>query len=120
MKAPAGPADLEPAAAEQRRDEAADHGGVEAAIWRHARGDRDRHRQRQRDNRNGEACEYVGLEIRKAIPLAPHGHELRQIEFGKGWLTKLVQLVCVFARDAHATMLRCIVRPRIGARRCVS
>ena len=39
--------DLETAAAEQRDEEAADHGGVEPAVRRHAGGDRDRHRQRQ-------------------------------------------------------------------------
>ncbi len=48
-------ADLKPAAAEQRHDEAADHGGVESAIRRHAGGDGDRHRQRQRDDRHRQA-----------------------------------------------------------------
>ena len=61
-----------------------------------------------------------------AVALAPDGDELWQIEFGKGRPTKLVQLACVFACDAHVanaplpTTLRCIVRPRHRARRCVS
>ena len=64
------PADLEAAAAEQRHDEAADDSGVEPAVRRHARGDRDRHRQRQRDDGNRQAREHIGAEIREAVALA--------------------------------------------------
>ncbi|MET4067989.1 hypothetical protein ABID58_002784 [Bradyrhizobium sp. S3.2.6] len=97
-----GAADLEPAAAEQRHDEAADNRSVEPAIRCHAGGNRNRHRQRKRDDRDREARKHIGAEIREAIAFAPDGNELWQIEFGKGRLTKVVQLACVFARDAHA------------------
>lgn len=76
-------ADLEAAAPEQRHDEAAGDRRVESAIRRHARGDRDRHRQRQRNDRNGEARKDVGAEIRQPITFAPDGDELWQIQFGK-------------------------------------
>ena len=74
-----GPADLKPAAAEQRDDEAADHGGIKPAIRRHARGDRDRHRQRQRHDRHRQAGDHVGAKIRKAIAFAQHRDQLRRI-----------------------------------------
>ena len=47
-------ADLEPAAAEKRHQEAADDGRDDPPVGRHAACDRDRHRQRQRDDGNGQ------------------------------------------------------------------
>ena len=103
-----GPADLEATAAEQRHDEATDDSGVEPAVRRHARGDCDRHRQRQRDDGNRQAREHIGAEIREAVAFAPDGDELGEIEFGKGRPTQLMQLACVFACDAHfRRVLRC-------------
>ena len=66
MKAPGRPADLEPAAAERRDEEAADDRGVEPARRRHARGDGDRHRQRQRHDRHRQPGEQVGAQLRAA------------------------------------------------------
>ena len=39
-----GPADLKPAAADKRNDQAADDCGVEASLWRHPRSNGDGHR----------------------------------------------------------------------------
>ena len=55
-------ADLKPAAAQERDQEAADDGGVEAAIRRDTRADGDRHRQRQGDDGDGETGENVGAQ----------------------------------------------------------
>ena len=71
-------ADLEAAAAEGGDAEAADDRGVEPALGRRARGDGDRHRQRQRHDRHREAGEEVGTELARAVALGERRHELRQ------------------------------------------
>ena len=77
------PADLEAAAAEQRDQEAADDGGIETALGADAGCDRDRHRQRQRDDRDGQAGDRVGAQVLEAVALAQDGDELRREELGK-------------------------------------
>ena len=77
------PADLEAAAAQRRNQEAADDGRVEPAFRRRARGDGDRHGQRQRHDRDREARHGVGAEGRQAIAFAQHRHELRHVELGE-------------------------------------
>ena len=80
------PADLEAAAAEQRDQEAADDGGVEPALRTDAGRDRDRHRQRQCHDRDGEAGDRVGAQVLEAVALAQDGDELRREELGEGRL----------------------------------
>ena len=63
---PGGPADLETAAAERGDEEAADDGGVEPAVRRHAGGDGDGHRERQGDDRDGQPRDGVGLQVARA------------------------------------------------------
>ena len=53
-------ADLDARSAEQRHEEAADDGGVDAGLWRDARRDAERHRERQRDDADGQAGDEVG------------------------------------------------------------
>jgi hypothetical protein len=76
-----GPADLEPAAAQERHEKAANDGCIEALCGRGVRADGDRHRERQRDDRHGQAGHQVGPEIREAVTLAKHRHQLRGEEF---------------------------------------
>jgi len=83
MKGTGRTADLETAAAEQRDDEAADHSRVEAAAGCHARGNRNRHRQWQRHDRDGEPRHHVGTEIGEAVALAQHRDQFWRIEFRK-------------------------------------
>jgi len=71
--------DLKPAAAEQRNDEAADDGGIETAIGRHAGCDRDRHRERKRDDRYRQTGESIGAKIDKGVALAQNRDELGRI-----------------------------------------
>jgi hypothetical protein len=71
------PADLEPAAAERRDDQPADDRGEQALRGRHPRSNRDRHRQGKRNDRNSQAGNRVGLQLRRAIALAKHGDEFR-------------------------------------------
>ena len=84
MKAPRRAADLIAAAAERRDDEAADDGGVKPAIRRHARGDRNRHRQRQGDDRDGEPGDDVATQPIEAVALPQHGVEFGLIEMCGG------------------------------------
>ena len=77
------PADLEPAAAERRDEEAADDRREQALVRRDARGDGDRHRQRQRDDGDGQPGNGVGLELREPVAFAQHGHELGREQFGE-------------------------------------
>jgi hypothetical protein len=79
-------ADLKPAAAQRGDNEAADNSGIKPPIRRHARGDRNRHRQRQRHNRHRQAGDHVGAKIRKTIAFAQHRDQLRRVQFSKGRL----------------------------------
>ena len=74
------PADLEAAAAQRRDQEAADDRGVEAALRRGAGGDRDRHRQGQRHDRDGEAGHDVGPQRPEAVTLAQDRDQFRREE----------------------------------------
>ena len=78
---PGRPADLEPAAAEQRDEEPADDRGVETPVGRHAGGDRDRHRERQGHDGDGEPGDGVGAEIREPVALAQDRDELGGEQF---------------------------------------
>ena len=89
MKAPGRPADLEAAAAERGDEKAADDRGVEPALRRGARGDGDRHRERQRDDRDGEPGDQVGPQAAAAVALAQDGDELRGEKLGKRGLAVL-------------------------------
>ena len=53
------PADLHVRAAERRDDEAGDDRAVDAGLRRHARGDRERHGQRQRDEADRDAGDQI-------------------------------------------------------------
>ena len=77
------PADLEPAAAERRDQEAADDRGVKPAVRRHARGDGDRHRQGQRDDRDGQPGDDVRPQRAEPITFAQDRHQLRREELAK-------------------------------------
>ena len=63
MKAPAGPADLEARAAQQRDEEAADDRRVEPLRGRGARGDGDGHGEGQRDDGDGEAGHRIHAQM---------------------------------------------------------
>ena len=86
-------ADLEAAAAQQRDQEAADDGRVEPALRRDARGDGDRHRQRQRDDGDRQPGNGVGAQMLEPVALAKHGHEL--------WREKLGECRRVRLLDVH-------------------
>ena len=58
-----GPGDLELAAAEERHDGAGDDRRVEAVLRRRAHGDRERHRERQRDDPDDDAGEHVRAQV---------------------------------------------------------
>jgi hypothetical protein len=47
------------------------------------RADSDRHRERQRDNRNGQARHQVGAEIGEAVTFSEHRHQLRREKLGE-------------------------------------
>jgi hypothetical protein len=75
-------ADLKPAAAERRNDEAADNRCVEPAVRRNAGRDRDRHRKRQRDDGDRQRGERVLPEGRKDVALGEGRRELRAKKMG--------------------------------------
>ena len=77
-------ADLHAAAAEQRHDETADDRRVEAALRTDAGGNRDRHRQRQRDDRDRQAGERIRAQVRQPVALAKDRDELRREQFERG------------------------------------
>ena len=83
---PGRAADLEPAAAQRRDQEAADDRRVEPAVRRGPGGDRDRHRQRQGDDRDREPGDEVGAEILEPVTLAQHGDELGREQLGEAGL----------------------------------
>ena len=58
-KAPVGPPIWMRESAEQRHEEAADDGRVDARLRRDAGGDAEGHRQRQRDHAHGQAGQQV-------------------------------------------------------------
>ena len=58
-KAPGRPADLDARSAERRDDEAGDDRAVDAGLGREAGGDRKRHRERQRDQSDGEPGDEI-------------------------------------------------------------
>ena len=72
------------ATAERRHEKTADNSGVEAAIGRYARSDRNRHRKRQCHDGDGETGNGVGLEVRDAVALAELGDELGHEQLGEG------------------------------------
>src|SRR5690606_25281337 len=71
-----GPADLDPAPAEGRDEEAGDDGGVEPLLRRDAGGDGEGDGERERDDADDEAGGEVPPELGAAVPLPEHGHEL--------------------------------------------
>ena len=83
MKAPAGPRS-ETGFPQQRHQEAADDGGEKPAVRRHAGGDRDGHRQRQRHDGDGQSRDGIGAEIQEPIALAQDGDEFRSEKLRKG------------------------------------
>ena len=79
-------ADLEPAAAKRRDQEAADDRRIEAAFGRDAGRDGDCHRKRQCHDRDGEPGEGVGPELGEVVAFAQDGDELRREELNKAGL----------------------------------
>ena len=79
-------ADLEPAAAERRDQEAADDRRVEPALGRGSGRDGDRHRQRQRHDRDGEPRQGVGPELAEVVAFPEDGDELRREQLAKAGL----------------------------------
>jgi hypothetical protein len=77
-------ADLHAAAAKQRHKEAADDGRVEAALRADTRGDRDRHRQRERHDGDRQAGERVRAQISEPIALAENRDELGREQLKRG------------------------------------
>ena len=77
------PADLEAAAAQKRDQESADDRRIEPAFRRDAGTDRNRHRQRQGDDGDGQPRKGVGAQIGKAVAFPQHGHELGQEQIAK-------------------------------------
>jgi len=75
-----GSADLEPAAAQQRNEEAANDRRDQALRRACARGNGDGDGERQRHDGDGEAGNCVGPELRKAVALAQHRDELWRVE----------------------------------------
>ena len=65
-----GAADLVPAAAKSGNQKAADDGGVETALRRHARGHGNGHGERQGDDRDGQGGKGVLAERRRPVALA--------------------------------------------------
>ena len=77
-------ADLHAAAAEQRHKETADDGRVKPALGADARGDRDRHRQRQRHDGDRQAGQRIRAQVSEPIALAEDRDELRREQFKRG------------------------------------
>jgi hypothetical protein len=73
-------ADLKPAAAESRHQKAADDCGVETSFGAHPRGDRNRHRQGQGDNRDRKPGNGVSVELLRPIAFPQRGHDLGREE----------------------------------------
>jgi hypothetical protein len=73
-------ADLKTAAAERRDQKASDDRSIEPALRRHAGGHRDRHRERQRDDGDGQCRSEVAAERLSAIALGEGGDELGAVE----------------------------------------
>jgi hypothetical protein len=71
-----GAPDLVTAAAQGRHQGAADDGGVEAALRRDARRHRDRHGERQCNNRHGEGRQHVLAEGCEAVAFQQAGDQL--------------------------------------------
>jgi hypothetical protein len=74
-----GAADLHPRAAQCRDQETRDDGGVQALLRRGAGGNRQRHRERQRDDGNGKAGDQVRAEVCNAVALAQDGEQFRHV-----------------------------------------
>ena len=70
-------ADLDARAAERRDEEAGDDRAVDAGLGREARGDRERHRERQRDEADGDAGDEIVPEG-DAVVAAKREDRLRQ------------------------------------------
>ena len=79
-----GAADLEPASAQQRHQEAADDGGEKPPVRRNAGCDRDRHRQRQGHDGDGQSGYGVGAKIREPVAFAQDGDKLGGEQFREG------------------------------------
>ena len=80
---PGRPADLEPRAAERGDEKPAEDRGVEPLGRRRAGRDGDGHRQRQRDDGDGQPGDRVRPEMRQAIALAKDRDEFRGVELGE-------------------------------------
>jgi hypothetical protein len=61
------PADLESRSTQRRDQEAGDDRAVNAGLGRQPRRDREGHRQRQRDEADGEAGDQIGKEVTPGI-----------------------------------------------------
>jgi hypothetical protein len=72
---------------QQRHHEAADDGGVEAALGGYAGTDGDGHGQRQCNDRDRQPGHRIGLEIPKSIAFAQRGDELRREQLDEGRLS---------------------------------
>ena len=77
-----GSADLEPAAAEPRDGEAADDRCIKPTLRRNPGGDRDRHGERQRDDRDRQRRQQVPAEGIEAVTLVQHSDQFRPVEMG--------------------------------------
>jgi hypothetical protein len=74
-----GAGHLELGASTDRRDAARDHGGVQAMLRRHSRGDRQGHGERQRHDADHQAREQIGAQRRPAVArLERPAHRHRQ------------------------------------------
>ena len=83
MKAPAGPPIWKrlPPSAEIRKPPTIAVYSPRSGVA--PRGDGDRHRERQRDDRDGEPGDGVGPQLRQAVALAQDGHELRREQLAR-------------------------------------
>src|SRR3546814_3848690 len=81
-ESPGRPADLNARSAERRDQEARDDRGDQPLVGRGAAGDAERHRERQGDDRDGQAGDRVDAEGGGGITLAKDRQELRRI--GRG------------------------------------
>ena len=97
------------ATAERRHEKTADNSGVEAAIGRYARSDRNRHRKRQCHDGDGETGNGVGLEVRDAVALAEHGDELGHEQLGEGGRSRSC---CHVSRVLDALRSASVIRDR--------